>query len=856
MAEEKFDGRIDILNFMIENSSDIIIIVSADNKIVELNKNALKLFNQNKEKIQHKSYKYLCDHLKLPVQFEKFLGSREKIEFQNHVWSNKTFKPKDTESYHVILGKINVTNSSHHENSLLKTIIASIPGSIYWKDTNGTYLGCNDFMVKVAGFSSKNDIIGKTDQELWPNQARTFTKTDQEVMSLKCSQSIEERVDLPNGKTRFFTVEKTPLFDDKKNVIGILGNSLEITELKNAQEELIKAKETAESALKSLQEAQIKEQKQREEAERLAIENASHKAELETQEKFITVVNRIAHDVAGSMGAIKKMTKYFTNLKEITAISGYDMRLISEPTRENNIIYIEPNESGLAFEVLDQKNELKKEEVSWEKLFAQLKQDISKAESDFPEFQKEFLPLLLEYTEKLGLTKKKMNEKRLPEAQRIQLENSTQKAMTIMEGILSKYLNSEENQDEPILAFNPSLAIHDAFAETRLNYENQQINFLEEFNPNSQMVFIEGQRSQINRAITNLLRNAAQALDGKPGDVMLKLDSDEFYVYITIADTGKGMPPEMVDKIKNNIAFTEGKKDGHGIGLGQVNATLNRNFAEVDIISEIGKGTQFVIKFKKSLPPNWAAQTIEITPKDKIIVVDDDPSIHGDWGFNFEPIIEKYPSISIHNFYESQKALDYIQSLPLDEQKNIMLLSDFELANDARNGLNVIEESKVKRAFLVTSHCSEPDIQQALLKLNAKLLPKKLNQFIPIIVVESKVEYSETNLKIVDGIWLDDDAGFTCMHEPDLMANGKKVDIYRTPEDLMNNIRIYPKNIPILLDNNFESTRIQGTAVALELHNLGFTKLFLVSGDNINKSTYPYLTILSKADLDDISKYF
>ena len=856
MSEKKHSCETYLLNSIIENSSDVIIIISTDNKIVEFNKSALDFLGQNKEEIQNKDYLYLCDYLEFPVQFKKFLGSKEQIEFQNYVWSNTTFKTQNNESHYVIIGKVSAKNSLQHENFILKSIIASIPGSIYWKDTKGTYLGCNDFMVKVAGFSSKNDIIGKKDQELWPNQARTFTKTDQEVMNLKCAQSVEERVDLPNGKTRFFTVEKTPLFDDKKNVIGILGNSLEITELKNTQEELTQAKETAESALQSLQQAQVEERKQREEAERLAIENAANKAELEIQEKFITVVNRIAHDVAGSMGVIKKMTKYFSNLKEITSISGYEMRPISASEREDNIIYIQADDNGLQYEVLDSQKELKKGVASWEQLFAQLKQDSSKIESDFLEFQKEYLPILLEYTEKLGFTKKKMIERRIPEAQRVQLENSTQKAMTIMEGILSKYLNPEENQDESISVFPPSLAIHDAFAETRLNYEHQGINFIEEFNSNSQMVFIEGQRSQINRAITNLLRNAAQALDGKPGDVVLKLDSDEFYVYITIQDTGKGMPSEMVNKIKNNIAFTEGKKDGHGIGLGQVHATLNRNFAEMDIISELGKSTQFIIKFKKSLPPNWAAQTIEITPKDKVIIVDDDPSIHGDWGFNFEPIIEKHPSISIHNFYESQKALDYIHSLPLDEQNNILLLSDFELAHDARNGLNVIEESKVKRAFLVTSHCNEPDIQQALLKLNAKLLPKKLNQYIPIIVLENKAEYSEANLKEVDGIWLDDDAGFTLMHEQDLVMSGKKVDIYRSPKALMDNIHIYPKHIPILLDNNFEATSIRGTGVAKDLHERGFTKLFLVSGDKLNPNDYPYLTILGKGDLDDICKYF
>ena len=471
---------------------------------------------------------------------------------------------------------------------LLELVTPTIPAPIYWENVDSVLLGGNDAVIKGTGAMRHDAYVGKSLYELYPKDMAEHIKIhNEEVMRTGKTLAQEEAIeDITTGEFKYFTAIKAPLYDDDGKIIGIVGTSIDITDRKLMEEDLKKAKETAELALQAMKKAQAEERKQREEAERLAIENAAHKAELEIQEKFITVVNRIAHDVAGSMGVIKKMTKYFSNLKEITSISGYEMRPISASEREDNIIYIQADDNGLQYEVLDSQKELKKGVASWEQLFAQLKQDASKVESDFLEFQKEYLPILLEYTEKLGFTKKKMIERRIPEAQRVQLENSTQKAMTIMEGILSKYLNPEENQDESISVFPPSLAIHDAFAETRLNYEHQGINFIEEFNSNSQMVFIEGQRSQINRAITNLLRNAAQALDGKPGDVVLKLDSDEFYVYITIQDTGKGMPPEMVGKIKDNIAFTEGKKDGHGIGLGQVHATLSRNFAEMDIISE------------------------------------------------------------------------------------------------------------------------------------------------------------------------------------------------------------------------------------------------------------------------------
>ena len=52
------------------------------------------------------------------------------------------------------------TPSSNQVNfSILSSIIKSLPGSIYWKDKAGKYLGCNDTMLEMAGMKS---IIGKT----------------------------------------------------------------------------------------------------------------------------------------------------------------------------------------------------------------------------------------------------------------------------------------------------------------------------------------------------------------------------------------------------------------------------------------------------------------------------------------------------------------------------------------------------------------------------------------------------------------------------------------------------------------------------------------------------------------------
>ncbi len=128
----------------------------------------------------------------------------------------------------------------------LKNIIRNMPGSIYWKDKEGLFLGCNDFVVKMAGLNSQDDIIGKSDYELvWKDVADQIRKNDLEIMQSKESRELEEIVTLFNGEKVVMLTNKTPLFDDDHTVIGIIGISVDITAKKEA-ERLKQEKEAAE----------------------------------------------------------------------------------------------------------------------------------------------------------------------------------------------------------------------------------------------------------------------------------------------------------------------------------------------------------------------------------------------------------------------------------------------------------------------------------------------------------------------------------------------------------------------------------------------------------------------------------
>lgn len=130
----------------------------------------------------------------------------------------------------------------------LEKVVACTPGSLYWKDREGRYLGCNDFMLKTAGMSSTKEIIGKTDYDLWGEAAKQVMNNDQRVIQTGQTLNFDESLRIPSGETLYFTGVKMPLRDESNNIVGVIGNSLDITELKLTQEKLRIAKEQAESS--------------------------------------------------------------------------------------------------------------------------------------------------------------------------------------------------------------------------------------------------------------------------------------------------------------------------------------------------------------------------------------------------------------------------------------------------------------------------------------------------------------------------------------------------------------------------------------------------------------------------------
>jgi two-component system, OmpR family, aerobic respiration control sensor histidine kinase ArcB len=133
--------------------------------------------------------------------------------------------------------------------SYINNIVEYVPASLYWKDKNSIILGGSQLHAEIAGFHDRKEVIGKTDYEfVWKEQAERIIENDQFVMKNNKTIIFEETAKLRDGNIHTFLTKKSPLRGSLGETIGILGVSLDITELKETQLKLQASLKKAEAA--------------------------------------------------------------------------------------------------------------------------------------------------------------------------------------------------------------------------------------------------------------------------------------------------------------------------------------------------------------------------------------------------------------------------------------------------------------------------------------------------------------------------------------------------------------------------------------------------------------------------------
>ena len=141
---------------------------------------------------------------------------------------------------------------------LIETLLNNIPCPIYYKNKSGIYMSCNDaFANDILGFR-KEQIIGKSlydfPDTVDPELISAHQRFDREVMAHVDTQKYETHVKKADGEVGEFIFNKAAIKDAEKNIIGIAGIMLDVTNYKKAEKELIKKSALFEGLLESLPE--------------------------------------------------------------------------------------------------------------------------------------------------------------------------------------------------------------------------------------------------------------------------------------------------------------------------------------------------------------------------------------------------------------------------------------------------------------------------------------------------------------------------------------------------------------------------------------------------------------------------
>jgi len=131
---------------------------------------------------------------------------------------------------------------------LYNNIINSVENFLFVKDTDGTYIACNNAFERLIG-REKDEIIGKNDYDFFDKEAAdSFRGYDKAILLENKPKSNFEWVTYSDGSKHYLLTVKAPLFDSNANVLGVVGNSVDVTERQHIEQELLISKDKFEKA--------------------------------------------------------------------------------------------------------------------------------------------------------------------------------------------------------------------------------------------------------------------------------------------------------------------------------------------------------------------------------------------------------------------------------------------------------------------------------------------------------------------------------------------------------------------------------------------------------------------------------
>ncbi|QOX78585.1 PAS domain-containing protein [Trichlorobacter lovleyi] len=425
------------------------------------------------------------------------------------------------------------------QKALLSATINSTTDIMFFKNLQGVYLGCNPAFMEFVG-RSREDIVGSTDYDLMPNdQAEFFREQDRQMLAIGMPRSNEEWISYPDGRKVLVETKKSPLRDQQGQIIGLIGISRDMTERKKLEDELHQQAAQLELEMAERQKAQEALQLRAGglESLNLTLESRVQDELRKNREKDAIMLQQ---DKLASIGQLAAGVAH-----EINNPMGFIMSNLSTLREYSAILiryhrFLEQQQMTGAGSSAEQQAILKELDIAY--------------------ILEDMQPLV---------------DESLEGAERV--KRIVQDLKNFARADENRFVKADLNQ----------------LVQSTINIVRNEIKYVADLELHlGEIPEIVCIPQQINQVITNLLVNAAQAMD-KQGQITITTRQDGDRVLLKVRDTGCGMTDEVRRKIFDPFFTTKEVGKGTGLGLAICYDIIQKHQGEIEVESKSGVGTLF-----------------------------------------------------------------------------------------------------------------------------------------------------------------------------------------------------------------------------------------------------------------------
>ncbi len=504
-----------------------------------------------------------------------------------------------------ITERIKTEEDLRKNHSLLNAVVEGTSDAIFIKNLKGEYIYANRSTVETFGKKSADEVLGKTDADLFPTlSVEVIKNADSKVLVEEETVIAEEVLETAQGKTVWLT-NKTPFYSEIGKMAGLIGISRNITEQRDAARAIREGEQFLSDVFDSIQDG-------------ISV--------LDTDYTILTV-NHTMEQMYPEMAPLagRKCYEAYHGKSSPCKVCPTRLAISSDSLESVEVPFVQNGEQKgeleiFAYPMHDMTGEISGvveyvRDISLRKTAAaertqledQLRQ-LQKMEAIGTlaggiahDFNNILVPIIA-YTEMVA---EKLPAESQEKSDLAQVLNAGKRARELVKQILT-FSREREGALQPlnvVPVVKESLKLLKASLPSNISIRQDIAD---------SVLIIEADPTQLHQVVMNICTNAYHAMAETGGTLhvsLLKIDEQGTDLVakgtllsgpclkMTIADTGSGIPPENMERIFEPYFSTKKKEEGTGLGLSVVHGIIKNCGGEITVDSTLGEGTAFNVFF-------------------------------------------------------------------------------------------------------------------------------------------------------------------------------------------------------------------------------------------------------------------